>query len=260
MRIGIVTNDDEQAVALLNEFPGHEVLWLAGSGLRGEYRCPVYQDYSEANADRVVDLIIDCVGDVQLLEAMVVDVAAALFLLNAGRRGTGVTAPTPVLTSVAGQLTTTLEKITTQINLMDNYSKKLILVGTQLDSTSKAILEDLNRTGRILDSITRIAKRSKIIGLNSAIEAARVGEQGRGFAIVAEEIKTLADDSSQSVQDIERILSGIQRRSDEFAQSTGTVHDVSDLQLEVTKQVTTMLQSLKELGQYLRKLSENQSA
>lgn len=260
MRVGIVSNDSEQVYSLLGEFPGHEVLWAAGSDLYGEFRCPVYQDYLEAMADRLVDLVIDCVGGVHVPDAMVVDVDAALYLLGAGRRLLGTGGYTSALTVTAGQLSSGIDRIVDRISVLDSYSKKLSDISAQLDTAAKGILDDLDRTGRILDSITRIAKRSKIIGLNSAIEAARVGEQGRGFAIVAEEIKTLADDSSQSVQDIEKILGGIQRRSDEFSNRTGTVHDVSDMQMQVTSEITAMLQALKELGQHLRTLSEDQPA
>lgn len=263
MRVGIVSNDNQQVSSLLEEFPGHEVLWAAGTELADEFKCPVYEDYAEAMADRIVDIIIDCTGDVEDEEVMVVDAEAAHFLLGAGRRflGTGSgSGHSSALAATAGQLSSGIEKIVQRIGVLDDYSKKLSEIGAQLDSASKGIVEDLERTGRILDSITRIAKRSKIIGLNSAIEAARVGEQGRGFAIVAEEIKTLADDSSQSVQDIEKILAGIERRSDEFSQRTDTVHDVTDLQLQTTSEIASMLQALKELGQHLRALSEQQSS
>ena len=125
-----------------------------------------------------------------------------------------------------------------------------------MDSLAGSIAGDLERVGRILDAITRIAKRSKIIGLNSAIEAARVGEQGRGFAVVAEEIKNLADDSSRSVQDIEKILEGIHRSSADFAQRTGLVREVANLQQETTQEIAALLQALKELGGHLQLLAQ----
>jgi len=164
------------------------------------------------------------------------------------------------LSAASEQLTAGIEKVVTQLSVMSNYSRQFSEVGAQLDVASKGIIEDLGRTTRILDSITRIAKRSKIIGLNSAIEASRVGEQGRGFAVVAEEIKNLADDSSQSVRDIQKILTGIQRRSDEFAKRTSTVQDVSSLQQETTGQIISLVQALKELGDHLLQLADSQSA
>jgi len=259
MRIGIVGHETDQVTGLLNELAGHNILWVAGSVGDLSSQCPVYLDYSEAISEQQVDIVIDCTGGVSIPEAMVVPLAAALYLLGENR-SKAIVPYSPALTGSASQLSAAIDKISTELAKLDSYARQLTEVGAMLDAASRGVLGDLDRTGRILDSITRIAKRSKIIGLNSAIEAARVGEQGRGFAVVAEEIKSLADDSSQSVQDIAKILEGIQRRSDDFVRRTGVVNEVSDLQLQTTRHIAAMLQGLKELGQHLQKLSEEQSA
>jgi methyl-accepting chemotaxis protein len=261
MRVGIVCNNDSDLELLLSQMVGQHVAWAAGSGLSGGHRCYVYPHYTQAMDESPVDLIIDSSGEVQVREAMVVEFEAARFLLSAsGQHHTDSGSQrSGVLTATSGELNSNLDKVLEQIELMERYSRQLSEAGVLLDASSQGILEAVDRTGRILDSITRIAKRSKIIGLNSAIEAARVGEQGRGFAVVAEEIKTLADDSSHSVKEIEKILAGIQRRSGEFAQRIGVVQDVSDMQQQATGQVTALLQAMKELGDHLRQLSNEAS-
>ena len=256
MRIGIVCNDDSRLRGLLDQLPG--AVWAAGSGLSGGHKCFVYQDYSQAMEENTVDLIIDCIGDLQVREAMVVEFEAANWLLSAGQqpKNPGAVALTGVLEAASDELRSNLDKVIEQIELMGRYTRQLAEAGVLLDSSSQGILEAVDRTGRILDSITRIAKRSKIIGLNSAIEAARVGELGRGFAVVAEEIKTLADDSSESVREIKKILAGIQRSSNEFAQRIGIVQDVSDLQQQATGQVAALLQAMKDLDLHLAQISD----
>ena len=260
MRIGIVSNDDNQVLNLLTALAGNDILWVAGPGLAEEYGYPVYQDYTEAMAANPVDLIIADNGNVQVLGAMVVEATAALYLLSPGRGSDIPLLPVAGVSDSVGQLAAGINKIVQEIGALTNYTRKLAEAGSQLDTASRGILEDLGRTARILDSLARIAKRSKIIGLNSAIEAARVGEMGRGFAVVAEEIKSLADDSSQSVRDIERILENIQRRSDELSARTEVIKDVSELQQETTEKVSALLQALKELGQHLYRLADNQPA
>lgn len=60
------------------------------------------------------------------------------------------------------------------------------------------------------DTIASIAEQTNLLALNAAIEAARVGEEGRGFAVVAEEIRKLAEQSSQAVTGIQDTVLKVQ--------------------------------------------------
>jgi methyl-accepting chemotaxis protein len=67
--------------------------------------------------------------------------------------------------------------------------------------------------GGILETITAIADQTNLLALNASIEAARAGEHGKGFAVVAEEIRKLAEGSSDSAETIKSIVSEIQAES-----------------------------------------------
>ncbi|MDD2898212.1 MAG: HAMP domain-containing methyl-accepting chemotaxis protein [Desulfuromonadaceae bacterium] len=83
------------------------------------------------------------------------------------------------------------------------------LIGQQFSSFNS----QLQKVGKVADCIGDIARQTNLLALNASIEAARAGEYGKGFAVVAEEVRKLADGSSQSATDISDMIENLREES-----------------------------------------------
>jgi len=95
--------------------------------------------------------------------------------------------------------------------------------------TVKRLADHTNDVGTVLSVIRGIAEQTNLLALNAAIEAARAGEQGRGFAVVADEVRSLAQKTQQSTEEIEGIISAVQNGAKETV-------DVMDHSYSITQE------------------------
>ncbi len=102
----------------------------------------------------------------------------------------------------------------------------------------KKLGADSQSIGGIIEVITGVAEQTNLLALNAAIEAARAGEQGRGFAVVADEVRSLANQTQQSARKINDIINVLLKHVDDAIRVINTAVEQADNADELMEGVT----------------------
>jgi methyl-accepting chemotaxis protein len=171
-------------------------------------------------------------------------------------------------------LRTSIEEIQTNSSNVRNTSHQAMTVAehgrsalSESENAMRAIEESSSRITKAISAIQDLADQTNLLALNATIEAARAGDAGRGFTIVANEVKNLAKMSSDSAEEIARLIedsrltiaSGVaasQRTSDQFKLICDSVTAVRSQMDDILSTTNSQSDYATELSASLNRLEQ----
>ncbi|AQS11172.1 putative sensory transducer protein YfmS [Clostridium saccharobutylicum] len=150
------------------------------------------------------------------------------------------------LTQVAAaieELTASASNIHTNEQRLNNEINEIITLSEEINKISSYIKE--------------IADKTKMLGLNAAIECARAGEAGKGFGVVANEIRKLSEQSKSTVPEINRLTDIIKQKVMEASEMSKSSLSSSEEQAAASEEITASVEEISTSAEELNNIAQN---
>lgn len=216
---------------------------------------PVFKDWRQMLDQIKPEIVIEATG-VQDVEAAlrdytqdhgikVVDSAAAKLLMSL------VMFNVNVVNEEMRRLNDAIDQISAVIQEMASSINEVVVQQNKLLEKVKSVEELSHKIEDIFKLVQGIADETKMLGLNAAIEAARVGDMGRGFAVVAEEIRKLSEESKQTIKQVEQSLHSILTRVNESVEGARQTVFTAEQQAAAVQELTASIQEISSMSNQL---------
>ncbi len=160
------------------------------------------------------------------------------------------------VSSAAEELSTSIQEISGSVQRAASVISTAVAGGDRAQETIASLSQAVDRISEVTVLIGEIAQQTNLLALNATIEAARAGDAGKGFAVVAGEVKSLANQTARSTEDITRQISDIQSATRAAVEAMANVSSHID---DVNGVVTIIAAAMEEQGAATREIARNVS-
>lgn len=133
------------------------------------------------------------------------------------------------------------------LHAMDDSIRAMHQIREQMESVAQSILRLADQgmaIGEIITTVNDLADQSNLLSVNAGIEAARAGEEGAGFRVVAQEIRSLAEQSKQATVQVKVLLGDIQKATSAAVMSTEQANKAVRTGVEMSEAAARSIRSM----------------
>lgn len=116
--------------------------------------------------------------------------------------------------------------------------------------------EEMKKTDEVIGFVQNVSKQTNLLGLNAAIESARAGEMGKGFSVVANEIRKLSNSSSESIGEINNVLTKLKTSIENVTSSIYENNSAFETQAASVEEINSSISELSNTAQIIQKIGE----
>ncbi|PAD69750.1 chemotaxis protein [Bacillus sp. 7586-K] len=151
---------------------------------------------------------------------------------------------------------TIAESLLGKVQHIAAHSEELSATSEQIAENTKSTVKHSTKITEVAGTIKGISDQTNLLGLNAAIEAARVGSAGAGFGVVATEVRKLAIDSKEATVSIEETLSAIKKSIEQLQVDFGEIAKSSQEEAKLVTEFMLEIENLTETSNKLKDLME----
>ena len=143
-------------------------------------------------------------------------------------------------------------------------TEEMTIATEKATSLMQGLKESALRIGDVTKVVLQISEQINLLSLNASIEAARAGDAGRGFAVVAGEVKKLADETNNSISQIQEVVKELNEMVEEASDSVGSVSnsvavvgsDIQGVHLAIDQQNTAIQEVMSTIELFAQQISQ----